>query len=280
MLGMNKLNTAERVRVISSLVEGNSIASTVRMTGIAKTTILRLIAQLGDACVNFHNKKVRNLRTKRIQADEVWAFCYAKSKNVPADKKGHFGFGDTWTWTAIDADSKVMISWIIGGRDAGCANEIMEDVAWRLDRKVQVTTDALQAYNSAIGNHLGDSDYAQLVKVYGTEKIAPGRYSPPVCVGVEVRPQWGNPDPKHISTSFVERLNLTVRMGIRRYTRLTNGYSKKIENHMSMTSIFFTYYNFCRVHQTLRVTPAMEAGLTDHVWELDELLENLLGKSK
>jgi IS1 family transposase len=276
---MNKLSNAERVRVISSLVEGNSIASTVRMTGIAKTTILRLITQLNQACVDLHNKRVRNLTTKRIQADEVWAFCYAKAKNVPEDKKGHFGFGDVWTWTAVDADSKLMISWIIGQRHAGCANEIMEDVAWRLkDGKVQVTTDAHHTYASAIGNHLGDSDYAQLVKVYGTEKIAPGRYGPPVCVGIEIKPQWGNPDPKHISTSFVERSNLTVRMGLRRYTRLTNGHSKKVENHAAMTTIFFTYYNWCRIHQSLRVTPAMEAGLTDHVWELDELISVLLGE--
>jgi IS1 family transposase len=270
---MNKLSIQERVRVISALVEGSSINSTVRMTGVAKTTILRLMAQLGDACEEMHDKAVRNLQTKRVQCDEVWAFCYAKAKNVPAELKGQFGYGDVWTWTAIDADSKLMISWLVAPRHAGSANEIMHDVAKRLTQKIQLTTDGHHTYLSAVGNAFpGDVDYAQLIKIYGQEPIAPGRYSPPKCIAIETRSYLGNPDPAHVSTSFVERSNLTVRMGVRRYTRLTNGFSKKLDNHCHMTAIFFTYYNWCRIHGTTKVTPAMAAGLTEKLWEIEYLI--------
>jgi IS1 family transposase len=273
---MNKLSNETRAQVIRGLIEGNSIASLVRMTGVAKTTILRLLVQFGEACQMFHDERVVKLNTRRIQCDEVWAFVGAKEKNASDAKKAVFQWGDAWTWTALDSDSKLMVSWIVGPRHAGTANAIMRDMAWRLNNRVQVTTDAHKSYKSAVANAFGvdrNSDYAQCIKLYGEESGVPaGRYSPSECTGVEIKVMWGNPDPDHISTSHVERSNLTVRMGVRRYTRLTNGHSKKIENHVAMTSIFMTCYNWCRVHQTLRVTPAMEAGLTDHVWEIEELL--------
>ena len=277
MLGMNKLTTTERAQVIRALVEGNSIASLVRMFGIAKTTILRLIVQFGDVCQKFHDEQVKGLKTARVQMDEVWAFVGAKERNASPEKKKGLSWGDAWTWTAIDADSKLMIAWTVGPRHAGTANEIAHDVARRITGRVQVTTDGLHAYWDAIGNAFGAddrSDFAQCVKKYAdsyTPGLA-GKYSPGECTGVEIKVRWGDPDPDHISTSFVERSNLTVRMGVRRYTRLTNAHSKKIQNHIAMTAIFLTCYNWCRIHQTLRVTPAMEAGLTSHVWEIEDLL--------
>jgi IS1 family transposase len=270
---MNKLSIDEKVRVVSSLIEGNSIASTVRMTGIAKTTILRLIRHLGKGCELFHDEKVRNLSCKRIQMDEVWAFVGAKERNTSIEKKAALKWGDTWTWTAIDADSKLMLAWRIGPRDANTAHEVMQDMSLRLSHPVQLTTDGLHAYWAAAANNDMVADFAQLVKIYGTDRSMAGKYSPPECIGVEVKERFGNPDPKHVSTSFVERSNLTVRMGMRRYTRLTNAHSKKIENHLAMTTIFLTYYNWCRIHQTLRVTPAMEAGLTDRLWEIEDLVK-------
>jgi IS1 family transposase len=273
---MNKLNKNERATIIRGLVEGNSIASLVRMTGIAKTTILRLIVQFGKVCESFHDERVVGLTSRRVQMDEVWAFVGAKDRNASPEKKLQ-GWGDAWTWTAIDADSKLMLSWYIGPRDATSACQIMNDVSGRLTHRIQLTTDGLHAYWSAAGIAFdGNVDYAQLVKIYGEDPNGqPGRYSPPKCTGIEIKVRIGDPDRAHISTSFIERSNLTVRMGMRRYTRLTNGHSKKLENHLAMTSIFMTCYNFCRIHQTLRVTPAMEAGLTDHVWEIEELLEFL-----
>jgi IS1 family transposase len=271
---MNKLSNETRAQVIRGLIEGNSIASLVRMTGVAKTTILRLLVRFSEVCEKLHDSRVKNLNTRRIQCDEVWAFVGAKEKNASFEKKAVLKWGDAWTWTALDADSKLMISWIVGPRHAGTANAIMGDVARRLNNRVQVTTDGHHSYRNAVANAFGvdrRSDYAQCIKLYGDESGA-GKYSPGECTGVEFKIMWGNPDEKHISTSYVERSNLTVRMGVRRYTRLTNGHSKKIENHVAMTTIFMTCYNWCRVHQTLRVTPAMEAGLTDHVWEIEELL--------
>ena len=271
---MNKLSCKERSQVIRGLIEGNSIASLVRMTGVAKTTILRLIVQLGISCEKFHDARVHGLATRRVQMDEVWSFVGSKEKNTGPLKKAVMKWGDAWTWTAIDADSKLMISWLIGPRHAGTANEIARDVAWRLKNRVQITTDGLHAYKNALANafHVTEkSDYAQCVKIYG-EDTSGGKYSPSECTGVEIKVCWGDPDSDHISTSFVERSNLIVRMGVRRYTRLTNGHSKKIQNHIAMTAIFMTCYNWCRIHQSLRVTPAMEAGLTDHVWEVEELL--------
>jgi IS1 family transposase len=270
---MNKLSTAKRVQVVAALVEGASVNSTVRMTGISKPTILKLIAELGEACWNWHDERVRGLSCARIQCDELWAFCYAKAKNVPAHMKDEW-VGDVWTWTAIDADTKLMVSWLIGRRDSTAANQFMNDVADRLAHRVQVTTDAHHTYLNAVTNAFGtpNVDYAQLIKIYGQNYRSDGKYSPPECIGVRIGRIVGDPNPKHVSTSFVERSNLTVRMGIRRYTRLTNGFSKKIDNHVAMTSIFLTYYNWCRVHQTLRVTPAMATGLTTRLWEIEDLV--------
>jgi IS1 family transposase len=270
---MNKLSTADRVRVISALVEGCSIRSTVRMTGVAKNTIVKLLAEIGEACKACHDDHVCHLLTKRVQCDEIWAFIYAKQRNVPEPLKGEFGYGDVWTWTAIDADSKLIISYMVGLRDAGYAHEFMRDVASRLARKVQLTTDGLRVYLDAVDDAFGgDIDYAQLIKVYGPDKSSPGRYSPPEVVSVTHEDICGTPDIGSVSTSYVERQNLTMRMSMRRFTRLTNAFSKKVENHEAMVALHFMHYNYCRVHQTLRVTPAMQAGLTDHVWEIEELV--------
>jgi IS1 family transposase len=275
---MNRLSTADRVRVVAALVEGCSIRATVRMTGVAKNTIVKLLADLGTACAKYHDEHVRDLRSKRIQVDEIWSFVYARKQNVPADKRDQFGVGDVWTWTAIDADSKLVVSYLVGTRDTGYATEFMHDVAGRLAERVQLTSDGLRAYFIAVPDAFGaDVDYARLVKVYGKPFGSKGRPDvPDVCIGAVKDAQIGNPEAAHISTSFVERQNLTMRMGMRRFTRLTNAFSKKIENHCHAVALHFMHYNFCRVHQTLRVTPAMEAGLSDHVWSVEELVA-LLG---
>jgi IS1 family transposase len=277
MVSMNKLSTADRVRVVAALVEGNSIRATVRMTGVAKNTIVKLLADLGTACGDYHDQHVRNVTARRIQCDEIWSFCYAKQKNVPMDLQGVFGVGDVWTWTALDADSKLIVSYMVGLRDGGYAMEFMRDVSERLANRVQLTTDGHKAYLNAVEEaFVGDVDYAQLIKIYGAERPGEARYSPAVCTGAKPTPIFGNPAARHISTSFVERQNLTMRMGMRRFTRLTNGFSKKIENHEAAIALHFMHYNFCRIHQTLRVTPAMQAGLANHIWELEELVA-LLG---
>jgi len=252
------------------------------MTGVAKHTVLNLLRDLGCACAEYHNKAIRNLTVKRVQCDEIWAFCYSKDKNVPADKRNTFGFGDVWTWTGIDADSKLIISYLIGTRKASAAYAFMKDLASRIANKIQLTTDGYRMYADAVEKTFGgDIDYAMLIKIFGTSGDSPeSRYSPATCIGCRTGVLSGEPDPNHISTSFVERQNLTMRMGMRRFTRLTNGFSKKIENHGHAVALHFMHYNFCRIHKTLRVTPAMEAGLTDHVWTLQELLGLLGGVSK
>lgn len=273
---MNKLNRTRQAQVVASLVEGNSINATVRMTGVAKHTILKLLADLGPACMEYQGNALRNLKCKRIQCDEIWAFCYAKDKNVPADKLGQFGFGSVWTWVAIDADTKLVPSFMVGNRDARSATMFIEDLAGRLGNRVQLTTDGLRVYLNAIEGAFGsDIDYAMLVKIYGSDGEVDTRYSPPVCLGCQTVGIAGRPDPKYISTSYIERQNLSMRMGMRRFTRLTNGFSKKIENHIHAVALFYMHYNFCRVHQTLRVTPAMEAGVTDHIWSLNEVVSIL-----
>ncbi len=277
---MNKLTTAKRAQIVSALVEGNSLRATQRMTGASKVTILRLLEALGPACAEYHGKAVRNLTCKRIQCDEIWQFCYAKEKNVPADKKGQFGYGDIWTWVAIDADSKLVVSYTLGTRGAQTAKRFMDDLAGRLANRVQLTTDGhrvyLQAVEDAFGSQIG---YAMLVKLYGNDRETEAHYSPAECIGCREIGVMGRPDPKHISTSHVERQNLTMRMSMRRFTRLTNGFSKKVDNHYWAIALHYMHYNFCRIHQTLRVTPAMEAGIADHIWSIEEVV-GLLGSEE
>jgi IS1 family transposase len=241
---MNKLSTERKTQVVSALVEGNSIRAISRMTGVAKGTIMRLLAEVGSACAKYQDEHLRNLPCKRIQCDEIWSFCYAKEKNVPSKMRGQFGFGDIWTWTAICADTKLVPSFFVGLRDAGCAYHFMSDLAGRLKNRVQLTTDGHKAYLTAVEGAFGSEvDYAQLVKLYGASPDKDGRYSPPECTGTVVNEVAGNPDPKFISTSYAERQNLTMRMGMRRFTRLTNAFSKKVENLMYAVSLHFMYYN-------------------------------------
>lgn len=274
----NRLSTADRVAVVGALVEGNSIRSTVRLTGVAKNTVTKLLVALAAACSKYQDKTLRNLPCKRVQCDEIWSFCYAKKKNVTeAISQAHPDAGDVWTWTALDSDSKLIVSYLVGGRDLFTAREFMRDVAYRLANRVQLTTDGHKPYLAAVDYAFGtEIDYAQLVKYYGEDQNAEKRYSPAICTGCEKVEITGSPDPKHISTSHVERQNLSMRMSMRRFTRLTNAFSRKIKNHEAAVALYFMYYNFGRVHQTLRVTPAMEAGVADHVWSVEEIVA-LLG---
>jgi IS1 family transposase len=269
---MNCLDIQTRTKVLSCLIEGCSIRATVRLTGVAKNTIVKLLADIGCACAAYHNRAVRNLKVRRLQADEIWCFVGAKAKNVSAEKKLE-GWGDIWTWVGIDADSKLVVSYLVGGRDGGWAKEFMQDCASRIKGRTQVTTDGHRMYLDAVEGAFGmDCDYAMLQKIYGAPTENQTRYSPAVCIGCDMKVISGNPDPKHVSTSFVERQNLTMRMSMRRFTRLTNGFSKKADNHRHMVALHYMFYNFCRVHQTLKVTPAMESGLSNHIWTLDELV--------
>jgi IS1 family transposase len=271
---MNKLSPERQAQVIAALVEGNSIRATVRMTGVAKNTIVKLLVDVGRACAEYQDRTLHNLSCKSIQCDEIWSFCYSKQKNVPEDKKGRFGYGDVWTWTALDADTKLIVSWLVADRGATAAMEFIGDLAERLSNKVQLTTDGHKVYLNAVESAFGgDIDYAMLVKIYGEEPGGEKRYSPAECIGTQKSIISGKPDDQHISTSYVERHNLTMRMSMRRFTRLTNGFSKKLENHTHALSLYFMYYNFCRIHQTLRVTPAMAAAVTDHVWEIDDIIK-------
>jgi IS1 family transposase len=276
---MNRLSRAERATIIRALVEGNSIRSVSRMTGTARNTITTLLVDLGRACAAYQDRKLRNLTSTRIECDEIWAFCHAKAKNVPEDHRGEFGYGDVWTWTAIDSDTKLVPSWLVGTRDLDDAMAFIGDLGSRLANRVQITTDGHKPYIEAIEAAFGrDVDYAMLIKEYGVEASLDAsptarRYSPNKVTGQEVRIIAGDPDPVLISTSYVERQNLTMRMGMRRFTRLTNGFSKKVENHAAMVSLHFMHYNFARVHSSLAkvTTPAMAAGVADHVWTCDEI---------
>lgn len=273
MVNMNKLSTEKRAAVVAALVEGNSIRATVRMTGVAKNTVVKLLVDLGAACARYQDEMLRNLPCRRLQCDEIWSFVGAKDKNVPAEKAGKFGVGSVWTWTAIDADTKLVPSFLVGTRDLGSAYTFISDLASRLRHRVQLTTDGYRPYLSAIEDAFGgDIDYAVLVKLYGADAEGEKRYSPAQCIGTRCEVMQGNPDPKHISTSYAERQNLSMRMSMRRFTRLTNAFSKKVENHIAAVAVYFMYYNFGRVHQTLRVTPAMEAGVADHVWTVAEIV--------
>jgi IS1 family transposase len=268
---MNQLSTEARAKVVSVLVEGNSLRATSRITGVARMTIEKLLRDLGTACTRFHDAAVRDLKSQRVQCDEIWSFIGAKEKNASIEKRAQ-GWGDVWTWTAIDADSKLMVSWLIGNRDRITANAFMQDVAWRLSNRVQLTTDGYVNYLVAVDTAFGvDVDFGTIQKIYAAPGSG-GRYSPAKFVSAKRAMITGDPNPRHISTSYVERNNLTMRMHMRRFTRLTNGFSKKLEMHEHSVALHFTYYNFCKIHQTLRVTPAMEAGLSDHVWSLEELI--------
>jgi IS1 family transposase len=268
---MNRLSTTKRAQVVAALVEGNSLRATVRMTGAALHTVLKLLADLGSACADYHDRYVRNLRVRHLQCDEIWNFVGAKAKNVTPEKKSE-GWGDMWTWVALDADTKLCVSYLVGGRDSGWGKDSMNDCASRINGRLQVTTDGHRVYLDAVEDAFGSEvDYAQLQKIFGASAENETRYSPAVCIGCDMKVVSGNPDPKHVSTSYVERQNLTMRMSMRRFTRLTNAFSKKAENLRHAVALHYMHYNFCRVHQTLRVTPAMEAGLTDHVWSLQEL---------
>lgn len=272
MVSMNRLTTVQRAQVVRCLCEGNSIRSTVRIIGVAKNTVVKLLCEMGCACADYHHKHVRNLVVRRLQCDEIWSFVGAKMKNVTPEQKQD-GWGDVWTWTAIDADTKLCVTYFVGDRGKHSAFAFMEDCASRINGRVQITTDMHKPYLTAVENAFGgDADYAQLQKIYGAPEANEARYSPATCIGCEMKTVSGVPDPKHVSTSYVERQNLNMRMGMRRFTRLTNGFSKKVENHGHAVALYFAFYNFCRVHQTLRVTPAMEAGLTDHVWSIEELI--------
>lgn len=276
---MKMLSREKQAQIVAALVEGNSLRATARMCGVAFNTVLNFLPRVGMACAGYQDKALRGLKCKRIQCDECWSFCYAKEKNVPEEKRGQFGYGDVWTWTAIDADTKLVPSFMVGDRDAPSARMFIEDLASRLDSRVQLTTDGLKVYINAVEDAFGANiDYAMLHKMYESTQEET-RYSPARCVGCELKAVQGNPDPNHVSTSHVERQNLSMRMGIRRFTRLTNGFSKKIENHTYMLALYYMHYNFVRIHKTLRVTPAMEAGVTNRLWTVDDIVA-LLPESK
>jgi IS1 family transposase len=270
---MNQLSTEERARILSALVEGNSIRSVCRMLGVAKRTVTRLLVEVGTACYEYQDEVMRNLDCRLVQCDEIWSYVGCKEKRATATKKEKAFCGDAWVWVAIDAETKLVPCWLVGKRDPGCATEFIQDLASRLKHRVQLTTDGLKMYLSAVEDAFGSAvDYAMLVKVYGNDPTEEKRYSPAICTGCKRQTVSGDPDPKHISTSYVERQNLTMRMAMRRFTRLTNGYSKKIENHEASVALHFMHYNFVRIHHTLRVTPAMAAGVTGRLWSMEDIV--------
>ncbi|MGP1396851.1 MAG: IS1 family transposase [Inquilinaceae bacterium] len=271
---MNRLNARDRCHILHMLCEGQSIRAISHVMGASKNTISKLLVDAGRACAEYHDEHVRNVKSALIQCDEIWSFTYAKQKNIASAESAPDHAGDTWTWTALDADSKLIVAYLVGGRDSEYAMAFMDDIAKRLANRVQMTTDGHRAYLEAVEDAFGcDVDYAQLVKIYGAAPEAvKGRYSPAECTGIKKTRVEGDPDIKHVSTSYVERRNLTMRMHIRRFTRLTNAFSKKIENHAYAIALHFMYYNFVRIHASLRMTPAMAAGVTDRRWEIDDIV--------
>ncbi len=267
----NVISNEKKVAVITALVEGCSVRSTVRMTGVSKGAVLRLLVSVGAACAKYQDRVIRNISAKRVQVDEIWSFVGCKQKNVTAAKMEAGHCGDVWTFTAIEAQTKLVISWMVGARDAGCATEFLRDVEGRLSNRIQLTTDGHKMYLVAVPDAFAESvDYAQLVKVYGSDPEGQTRYSPAQCLGTKRVDIIGSPDQEHISTSYVERQNLNMRMNMRRFTRLTNAFSKKLDNHIAMIALFHMHYNFVRIHQTLHVTPAMEAGISQRVWSIHD----------
>lgn len=274
---MNVLTTEKRTQIISMLVEGVGINAACRITGVSKNAVLRLLAHVGSACAAYQDRVLRNLNCKRIEADETWSFVGMKQKNVPKELQGTLGFGDAYVWVALDSDSKLIPCWHVGTRGAESAYEFIHDLASRLANRIQLTTDGHKAYVLAVEDAFGaDIDFAQLVKMYGSlghSKDEARRYSPAECTGIRKERVTGNPDMRKVSTSYVERQNLTMRMNMRRFTRLTNAFSRKLENHMHAISLNFMVYNFCKVHSTTRVSPAMAAGVDDHLWSIEEVIE-------
>jgi IS1 family transposase len=270
---MNRLTTEKRAQIIGCLVEGNSIRATVRITGAAKNTITKLLTEMGAACAAYQDRILVDLPCKVIECDEMRGFCYAKAKNVPDEHRGTFGYGDVWTWVAICADTKLIPSWLVGERTTEDCMAFLSDLRERMAGRIQLSTDGHQTYRASVPYVFepGEVDWAQIHKEYRSQQVAPGRYSPPECIGTKVKVRLGDPDPSRVSTSYVERQNLTMRMGMRRFTRLTNGFSKKIENMAHAVSLHYMYYNFGRTHQTLHMTPAMAAGVADHKWSLKEI---------
>ena len=277
-MGMNKLAHTKRVQILAMLCEGSSMRSISRVADVSINTVSKLLVEAGEACLALHDDTVRNVPASRIQCDEIWSFCYAKAKNVATAKSAPDGAGDVWTWTAIDADTKLMVSYFVGDRSGESAMILMDDLRSRLSNRVQLTTDGHKAYLEAVeGAFGGDVDYAQLVKIYGSQggNSPEKRYSPAECNGIRKHRVEGNPDIAHVSTSHVERMNLSIRMQNRRFTRLTNGFSKKLDNHIHALALYFAFYNFCRIHKTLKVTPAMAAGITDRLWSLDDIIAKI-----
>jgi IS1 family transposase len=275
-MSMNKLPIEKRRQILAMLCEGSSMRSISRVADVSINTVSKLLVEAGEACLILHDETVRNVKASRIQCDEIWSFCHAKAKNVATAKAAPEGAGDVWTWTAIDADSKLIVSYHVGDRSGESAMVLMDDLKARLSNRVQLTTDGHKAYLEAVEGAFGaDVDFAQLVKLYGPTITAPCRYSPAECTGIKKIRREGNPDVAHVSTSYVERQNLTMRMSMRRFTRLTNAFSKKLDNHIHALALYFVFYNFTRIHKTLRMSPAMAAGITDRLWSLDDVIAKI-----